>query len=124
MTDEEFLRPYGYAPGGYYCHCRGCEGTFTGDKRATRCHTCAMEAFETHATIPKPTETTANYAILRVALRHAIQRVVGLRVNDIAVIYRGIEDGSLNLGDATDKLESLIGDIHTDEYITGVSDGR
>lgn len=47
------------------------------------------------------------YATLRVALRHAIQRVVGVSIGDVAPIYRAIEKG-MSLGDATDQLEVLL----------------
>ena len=33
-----------YAPGNYSCKCVGCEQTFIGDKRATECHECVIQA--------------------------------------------------------------------------------
>lgn len=55
-------------------------------------------------------EDDRSYATLRVALRHAIQRVAGLEVSDIAKTYRAIEAG-MSLGDATDELERLLREI-------------
>jgi hypothetical protein len=36
------LRSHGYAPGAYECVCSDCDAKFTGDKRAWRCATCAL----------------------------------------------------------------------------------
>lgn len=32
----------GYAPGNYWCRCRSCGKSFTGDKRAVRCEECSI----------------------------------------------------------------------------------
>lgn len=51
------------------------------------------------------------YQVLRVALRNAILRVVGIRLDDVSLIYRQIEDGTIGVGEATDKLEKLLYDL-------------
>lgn len=42
-TMNQHYRPArgGWAPGGYFCTCRTCQGSFIGDKRATSCADCA-----------------------------------------------------------------------------------
>lgn len=42
MSDE-LTYPIGlFAPGSYMCRCAICEQSFTGDKRAVQCETCAL----------------------------------------------------------------------------------
>lgn len=55
------------------------------------------------------------YRVLRVALRNAILRVVGTQLDDVSLIYRQIEDGSIGVGEATDKLEKLLIDLGESE---------
>lgn len=54
------FRSYGFAPGNYFRRCQKCEGTFEGDKRATTCYVCALEASQTPAqpAIATPTDHT------------------------------------------------------------------
>lgn len=42
----EHLKPYGYAPGNYFSRCLDCKIWYTMDKRASRCKTCAEQAFK------------------------------------------------------------------------------
>lgn len=49
------LVPWGYADGSYTCNCGDCGGQFIGDKRATKCKSCAMQFREKQlSTLGKP----------------------------------------------------------------------
>lgn len=54
-----------------------------------------------------------NYRTLRVALRNAILRITGTRVDDVSGIFRQIESG-MSVGDATDAFEKLLYDVGED----------
>lgn len=48
IAAEPDLHKFGYAPGHYICICVSCEERHTADKRARRCQSCAMKAWEAH----------------------------------------------------------------------------
>lgn len=92
---------FGHAPGGYMRRCCSCDHSFDGDKRATQCLDCAVKKMGI-VSRGKP------YGVLRVALRGAIQRLVGTSVPDISVIFRAIESGELDHHSATGAIEQLL----------------
>lgn len=56
--DLRHLVRYGYASGGYICRCSGCKDGFFGQKRASICYDCAVEAHRVHTEEPAVPATT------------------------------------------------------------------
>jgi hypothetical protein len=80
-------------------------------------------------------KTAADYATLRVSLRNAILRVHrwDKRVfdqqyqpapADVSEVFRAIESGAMHVGEATEALTAMIGNLMIDAYREGVEDGN
>ncbi|MGY6285485.1 hypothetical protein ACXIT0_21690 [Methylorubrum extorquens] len=69
-TDADLGR-HGWSPGLYSFRCRDCRGEAIGDKRASRCRSCAASALRVAEAYP-PTPEAAAAPVRRFAVRDAV----------------------------------------------------
>lgn len=144
MTSEiEFERrllDFGYAPGGYLCHCRACNARFDGDKRAYTCRECAKKSFDVKLSEPTTSTKSQPDMILRAevaALRaqfhtQAEQRdFIGKLVDNMphAQIAAEFEEFKAEVADALAALRKKVvalqlpvGHVEYSQYDYGVGD--
>ena len=112
MSDfDESLVPFGYAPGNYWCRCKGCDNTFSGDKRARRCEACARKAKVEHEAKPPPekpkSDGRGDTALARRLFLH-MKDGGTLNLRDIERMVRALEHRDQRIADMELRLEQVI----------------